>query len=175
MVWNEGSATLMGGAAHHISPTRDPTCSSGNSVCTSAAFDAGKAIIVDTACENNAANMGDLVHYTCPVQLDTAEVTESVTGATIPGALKVAARLRCPSTPRGSLCSGATACSGDIDSPDVSMDRTNLQPGGEGQPWRDDNVHVLLLYQDLDEHGGPAPYFGRHSDAHPISRETTDM
>ena len=92
MVWNEGSATLMGGAAHHISPTRDPTCSSGNSVCTSAAFDAGKAIIVDTACENNAANMGELVHYTCPVQLDTAEVTESVTGATIPGALEVASR-----------------------------------------------------------------------------------
>lgn len=67
-------------------------------MCNSAAFDEGKALIVESGCELDGENLGALVHLTCPVQLDTAAVTESVTGATVRGALTVRAALIHPNS-----------------------------------------------------------------------------
>jgi len=77
-------------------------------VCNSAAFDEGKALIVESGCELDGENLGALVHFTCPVQLDTAAVTESVTGATVRGALTVRAALIHPThaSPAIGSCSG---------------------------------------------------------------------
>ena len=80
---------------HTTTSTRSPHAAVvlGAFVCNSTAFDEGKALIVESGCELDGENLGALVHFNCPVQLDTAAVTESVTGATVRGALTVRALL----------------------------------------------------------------------------------
>lgn len=97
-------------------------------MCNSAAFDEGKALIVESGCELDGENLGALVHLTCPVQLDTAAVTESVTGATVRGALTVRAALIHPKLTRALPSGAALVClaSGHIDGADDALDREEL-------------------------------------------------
>ena len=97
-------------------------------MCNSTAFDEGKALIVESGCELDGENLGALVHFACPVQLDTAAVTESVTGATIRGALTVRAALIHPKLTRALPSGAALVClaSGHIDGADDALDREEL-------------------------------------------------